>query len=218
MKKIIVSVCSVLIIVVSLIFIQRLLYDDGDLGDKTTTTISFGEYDLFDYGGNYASYVISDLEYFDYLLDGFDIRYENNILTINEKEFTGISKVYKYFAIYDKSVLVMGITTEDGDAVLTYNYKLEHLEMYDNYKGMLVGLDRDLVFEDAGFLVNYTNIKDNKYIKGNKDICKIKEDGKITAYLAVEYYYDKSAKKFLKSEELYSTNLFVYKRDNNLCK
>lgn len=218
MKKIIVSVFSLIIIISSLFFIEKLLEEPRDDGEITTTTVSFGEYDLFDYGEVYSAYVINDTSYFEYLLYGFDIKYRDNVLEINDEVIDAIDVVYKYFAIYDASILVMGYRKNDVDYVLTYNYKLKDKYEYSIYKDMLVDLEQDLIFEDAGFIINFTNVKNNKYVKNDKDICSIKNDDKIKASLAVEYYYSVSDKKFTKSEELYSVNLFVYKRDNNLCK
>lgn len=216
MRKVLLALVSVLILVISVLAIKHLLDPNENFDFKTTTTRSFKDYTLFNYGDHFNTYVIEG-NLFSYDFGDKKVSYVDNVLKINEKKITDVSYVYEYFSIYDDAFLVIGYTKENKNYILNYNFYTKEEKILEEYKGMLVDFKEGLIFEDVGYLVNYSYIKDNKHIKSDESVCDIPKKDDIILK-TVEYYYDTNQKFINNTEELFSNNVYGYIQKYSLCK
>ena len=216
MRKILISLTSILVIIAGVYLINYLLNPNNLVDREQTTTRSFKDYNLFNYGDNFKTYSIENKRNIDYLINGVKITYENETLLINEHETSMVQGLYDYFATYDDSLLILAYYQGGESFIITYNYDIDDYKVLANYNNMIVDLREGLIFNDDGVIINYSYVKDNKYLKNNKNICDIENDD-LTANIAVQYYYDNNEHKLGKIEEIYKLNLYTYKKKNNLC-
>lgn len=218
MKKIIVIVISLIIISISLMFINKLLNPREEKVEEKNTTVSYGEYSLFNFDDNVNVYSLKDPSNFHILVQNINLDYQDGNILIVDKEFDEVLKVYSYFAIYDDSVVVMAYKDINNYShIVIYNTYLKELDIIDELDSFYVNIDEDIIFENIGIIVNTSKIFENKLMGTNTNICKIK-DKNMTINQTYEIYYDMNNKKFTKNEVLYSTNLYSYINNNNLCK
>lgn len=216
MRKLLVSLCSIAVIIIGLTFIDKLLKPDIVLEERPKTTESFADYDLYNFGDNFKTISINTKTFVDCNVDGVNLTYNNSYLTINEKEIADVTYLYSYFAIYGESLIVLGYTKDNTNYLYGYNYKTGEEKFITTYKEMLIDFKQEIIFEEVGIIVNFTFIKDNKHLKYKNDLCTIK-DTDITVNRAVEYFYDSNTKFIGNNEELYSINLYSYLQKNNIC-
>ena len=216
MRKLLIFLICILIIVFGLFIINKLLNPKITYEFESTTTKSFKEYSLFNYGDNFETYIINNNSKFNITIDKVNITFNNSTLSINDYILDNVDKIYDYFSIYDKSVVVIGYSKDNLNYLLNYNYNLNEDKIISNYNGMIIDFESGLIFEDLGYIVNYSYINDNVYLKTGQDICDIKKTD-IIVNKALEYYFDKNDKTFKKTEELYSSNLYSYINKYNLC-
>ncbi|MCH5167772.1 MAG: hypothetical protein J1F35_07810 [Erysipelotrichales bacterium] len=216
MRKLLIFLICVLVIVIGVYSINYLLNPDSLKETEPPTTKSFKDYSLFNYGDHFKTYSIGNKDRIDNLIDGVKIVFQNKTLLVNDHEIPNIQNLYDYFATYDDSLLVMAYYQGNKAYVITYNYNIDDYKVISDYNNMIIDSTDGLIFEDEGVIINYSYIKDNKYLKNNIDICEIEKDD-FTANIAIEHYYDKNEKKLSKTEEIYSLNLYSYKKKYNLC-
>lgn len=219
MKKIIVAVISLLIIGISMLFINKLLNPDNESEVvEEKTTMSYGEYFLFNFDTNVNVYSLKDPSNFHLFVQSINIDYQDDSIIISDKEFDEVLSVYSYFAIYDDAVVVMAYKDINNYShIVIYNTYLKELDIIDKVDSFYIDIDEDIIFENIGIIVNTSKVFDNKLRETNMNICKIKDKNMIVNQ-TFEIYYDKNTKKFTKNEGLYSTNLYSYINQNNLCK
>lgn len=217
MKKLLVILICLLLIIVGMYSIDYLLTPRDFRNVGTTTIVSFKDYSLFNYGDHFKTYVIDIKDEFDYSIERIKLKYENGTLSINEKVIENVESVYDYFAIYEDNFVVLGYSKDGNSYIMNYNLNLDKEMIISDYKGMLVDLNEGLIFEDEGIIVNYSFVKDNRYIKDDSSICDVKNK-EMTMIRAVEHYYDRNEKFIDKTEELYSMNLMGYINKYQICK
>lgn len=219
MKKVVVMFMSLIIIGIGLFFIRRLLNPDNEVPTlEENTTISYGDYELFNFDTNFNVYSLKDTSDFHILVQNINIDYQDGNMFIADKAFDEVLNVYSYFAIYNNSVVVMAYKDINGYAYLImYDTYTRELDIIDKIDGFYVDIEENVIFENLGIIVNTSKIQDNKLIGTNNDICKIKDQGMIVNQ-TYEVYYDPNTKKFTREESLYSLNLYSYLNNNNLCK
>lgn len=217
MKKIIVGMLSLVIIFVSLMFIIKLLSPDDEPQEIDDQTISYGDYELFNYGSNFNTYNLNDPTNFNIVVQNIGITYDGELLTIQEEQFDEVLNIYSYFAIYDNSVVVFSYQDINQVAhVVIFDVFTDKINIIDKIGAFYVTLD-DLIFENVGVIINTSKVKDGMLIGTKEDICKIKDQDMIVKQ-TYELYYDINTKEFGNEEILYSNNLYSYISNYNLCK
>lgn len=218
MKKIIVAVISLTIIIVSTIFIIKLLNPDNQVEEvNDNTTVSYGDYELFNFDSNVNVYSFKDSSNFHIIVQNINLDYEDGNILVGEKSFDEVLEVYGYFAIYDSSVVVMAYKDINNyDHIIMYDVFTKELNIIDKIDSFYVTMD-DIIFENIGIVINTSKILDNKIIGTNNDICSIKDKNMIVKQ-TYEVYYDINTKKFTKNEVLYFTNLYSYINEKKCCK
>lgn len=219
MKKVFVMIISLVIIGISLFFINKLLSPDNeDYEVEESTTISYGDYELFNFDTNFNVYSLKDPSNFHIVVQNINIDYQEGSIVVAERVFDEVQTVYSYFAIYGNSVVVMAYKDiNESSHVIMYDTYTSELEVIDKIDSFYVTIDENIIFENVGIIINTTKIKSNKIIGTNNDICKIKDQDMLVSQ-TYEIYYDSNTKKFSKNESLYSLNLYSYISNNNLCK
>lgn len=218
MKKIIVAVISLAIIIVSTIFITKLLNPDDQAKEvNNNTTISYGDYELFNFDSNVNVYSFKDPSNFHIIVQNINLDYEDGNILVGEESFDEVLEVHGYFAIYDSSVVVMAYKDINKyDHIIMYDVFTKELNIIDKIDSFYVTMD-DIIFENIGIVINTSKILDNKIIGTNNDICSIKDKNMIVKQ-TYEVYYDINTKKFSKNEVLYFTNLYSYINEKKCCK
>lgn len=215
MKKVIVTLLSILILVLSIRLIVYLLDYVPELAlDKGTSVID--DEDLYNYGVFFKTYSIKSPKYFSYEIDALKIKYDNETLTINDKVINDVTSVYNYFSIYDNTLLVISYTTKDDSLVLIYNYKNMEEREIKKYKNMILDNEAPITFDDDGITLNYTSIMDNNFIKSGKSICSSKNKD-IDVCKTIFYEYDHDTKNIKNSKEIYNMSLLTYINKHNSC-
>lgn len=216
MKKIIVSLLCILIIVIGILLIVKLLHPSDLLDNYNTTTKSYKDFSLFNYGEHFKMYDTGKSNMFDYTIGSAHIKFGDNTLTINDKIIENINSIYQYFSIYDDSLIVIGYTKDNNNYLLNYNLTLDKELLLSNYKDMIIDFKEGLIFEDKGIIVNYSFVEDNIYIKTNTSICD-KDIKKEIAIRGIEHYYDEDEKFVDGLEELYLLTIDDYIKKYKIC-
>lgn len=228
MKKIIVTIFSILLICISLVFIIKLLNPEflkNMNNNSTTTHVTNSEvgYSLINTGNYFDSYQIDyNLEHdFNFYIQNVDILYSNrDIYVANELIVENVS-LYKYFALYDKSLIVLLYTNinDDKSAIIIYDIYEKTFSLIDKYDDMFTILENDIYFNDTGFIFDVSIVFGDKININNKliDICNI-NDSSLIVKKGIEINYNSNARAFNAFEELYSTTLDSYVTINKLCK
>lgn len=219
MKKILAMMVSLIIIGISLFFINKLLNPDNEIDEvEKSTTVSYGEYELFNFDTNFNVYSLKNPDDFHILVQNINVDYQDNRVIVADKTFEEVQEVYSYFAIYSNSVVVMAYKDSNNYShLMMYDTYTSDLNIIDKIDGFYVNIDENIIFENVGVVISTSKIVDNKLIETNKDICKIKNQDMIVNQ-TYEIYYDPNTKKFINNESLYSLNLYSYINNNNLCR
>ncbi len=215
MKKLIAILTSLLLIVVGCFLINKLL--NPNIEYKLFKESEVDDEDIYNYGDSFKTLSLGDRNDFTYEKNGVKITYKDSILKINDYEVSNVESVYNYFSIYHDELIVISYTVDSKAQLLFYNKSVDNAYLISEYKGFILDINSSITFDDDGITVSFIGVKDNKLIKGNKDICKIKdEDMVVVKTYLLEY---KNNERWIGEPKLlYSYNLFSYKNKNNLCK
>ena len=215
MKKIIPILTSLLLIVIGCFLINKLL--NPNIEYKLFKESEINDEDIYNYGDSFKTLSLGGRDDFTYESNGVNVTYKDSVLKINDYEVFNVESVYNYFSIYHNELIVISYTVDAKAQLLFYNKSVDNAYLVSEYRGFLLDAGSNITFDDEGITVSFIGIKDNKLIKGNKDICKIKdEDIVVVKTYLLEY---KSDERWIGEPKLlYSYNLFSYKNKNNLCK
>ncbi len=213
MKKLIAILTSLLLIVIGCFLINKLL--NPNIEYKLFKESEINDEDIYNYGDSFKTLSLGGRDDFTYESNGVNVTYKDSVLKINDYEVFNVESVYNYFSIYHNELIVISYTVDAKAQLLFYNKSVDNAYLVSEYRGFLLDAGSNITFDDDGITVSFIGIKDNKLIKGNKDICKIKDIVVVKTYL-LEY---KSDERWIGEPKLlYSYNLFSYKNKNNLCK
>lgn len=182
--------------------------------DRKNSVVS--DEDIYNYGSHFKTFSISNKENFEYKSDSLSIKYDGYTLKINEKVFEDVTSLYDFFSIYDDTLLVISYVADETMNVFVYNFKNGEEKFINKYNDMIIDLDSSITFDDDGITLSFTSIKDGKFIKNKKDICKDKDKSK-KVIKTVLYKYKSDECIIDGNAELYSMSLLTYLNKYNLC-
>lgn len=218
MKKVIVGIVVFIILDIAVLLINQLLQPEEVEEVNENTTISYGDYELFNFGNNFNVYNLKKSSDFHINVQNINLDYENGQIIIGEEMFNEVDRVYSHFAIYDNSLVVVAYQdAKKYSHLILYDAYTKELKVMDKIEDFYINIEDDIIFENVGIIVNTSKIMANKLIGTKNDICRFKDQDMIVTQ-TYELYYDKNTKMFNKKEVLYSINLYSYINNNNLCK
>lgn len=216
MKKIIIGLLSILLIVIGIYSIIKIMHIDIIEDDEEVIN-----YVLFNEGTNYKSYSFNGINLKREMIDIEDktLYFKDNVLYVGIKEIGKVRDVFSNFAIYDNRILVMFFRDADFKYnILEYDYYANDYRLISNIDGYNVDLDDGCYFEDAGYTVNLSLVRDDKiYYAGKEiDVCNYKDQSLVISK-GMEMLYDSESRTFPNQEEFNTVNVALFKELYDSC-